>query len=142
MSETQLYDSHFTITTVDTSKYDRVSRITGTSMDSTTVMTLDINSDLYPVATNESIQLVLASTLSIDGSLNKDMAAGSAGGAGWRDVAGTGGQGVKSGPGAGGRGVNGVNGAAAEQGGNLADMFDYVCRGKIYRFEQGGEENL
>ena len=131
MSESQLYDASFTVTTLDASKYDRVSRITGTSHDSTTVMTLDLNSDLYPVQIGEKLQLVLASTLSIDGSLNKDMAAGSAGGAGWRDVAGAGGK------------INGAGGAgAAEQGGNLGDMFDYVCRGKIYRFEQGGEENL
>jgi DNA-directed RNA polymerases I, II, and III subunit RPABC3 len=44
----QLFDEHFTITTYDQSKYDRVARIGGTSHDSQTVMTLDINIELYP----------------------------------------------------------------------------------------------
>lgn len=62
---------------------------------------------------NETIQLVLASTLALDGSKDD--------GKGWRDIS-----------------------AAQQRSGEttLADMFDYVCHGKIYRFEEGDGENM
>jgi DNA-directed RNA polymerase I, II, and III subunit RPABC3 len=96
-----LFDETFTITTYDDSKYDRVSRIGATSSDNQTFMTLDINTELFPLSATESIHVVLASSLALDGSKDD--------GRGWRDVAG---------------------GEAS-----LADMFDYVCHGKIYKFE-------
>lgn len=100
--DSQLFDEHFTITSLDQSKYDRVSRIGGTSHDSQTVMTLDVNTELYPCSIGEPIHMVLASSLALDGSKDD--------GRGWRDV--------------------GQSGEAT-----LADMFDYVCHGKIYKFE-------
>jgi len=103
-TDTQLLDETLTITTLDTSKYDRVSRLGATSQDSLTIMTLDINHELFPVAIGESLHMVLASSLSLDGSKDD--------GRGWRDV---------------GRGDEA----------SLADMFDYVCHGKIYKFEDG-----
>jgi len=107
--DSQLFDEHFTITSLDQSKYDRVSRIGGTSHDSQTVMTLDINTELYPCAVGEAIHMVLATSLALDGSKDD--------GRGWRDV-GRGGQGGEA---------------------TLADLFDYVCHGKIYKFEDGDD---
>jgi DNA-directed RNA polymerase I, II, and III subunit RPABC3 len=103
-TDATLFDETFTITTLDQSKYDRVSRIGATSDDSQTVMTLDINTQIYPVSISERIQVVLATTLAIDGSKEEK---------GWRDV-----------------GRPGMGGEAT-----LADMFDYVCHGKLYKFE-------
>jgi DNA-directed RNA polymerase I, II, and III subunit RPABC3 len=105
--DSQLFDETFTITSLDNSKYDRVARIGGTSGDSQTVMTLDINTDLYPCAIGEAVHIVLASSLALDGSKDD--------GRGWRDV-----------------GRSGLGGEST-----LADMFDYVCHGKIYKFEDG-----
>lgn len=103
-ADATLFEESFTITTLDNAKYDRVSRIGATSADSQTVLTLDINSEIYPVAVGETMHMVLASSLSIDGSKEEK---------GWRDV------------------------ARSSQGGEqtLADMFEYVCHGKLYRFE-------
>ncbi|TVY13412.1 DNA-directed RNA polymerases I,II,and III subunit [Lachnellula hyalina] len=101
-TDTQLLEENLTITTLDTSKYDRVSRLGATSQDSLTIMTLDINHDLFPVSIGESLHMVLASSLSLDGTKDD--------GRGWRDLGGE---------------------------ASLADMFDYVCHGKIYKFEDG-----
>ncbi|RKF73235.1 DNA-directed RNA polymerases I, II, and III subunit RPABC3 [Golovinomyces cichoracearum] len=106
-SETQLFDENFMIDSYDNNKYERVARVGGTSADSQTVMTLDINTELFPLEIGETIHLVLASSLSLDGSKDE--------GRGWHDVA-------SSGP----------NGEPT-----LADLFDYVCYGKIYKFEDG-----
>lgn len=110
--DSQLFDEHFTVTAIDHSKYDRVARIGATSHDSQTTFTLDINTDLYPCAIGESLHMVLASTLSLDGSKDDDK--------GWRDVA-----------------RSGHGGEAT-----LADLFDYVCHGKIYKFEDGDDGNM
>ncbi|KAI6247510.1 DNA-directed RNA polymerases I, II, and III subunit RPABC3 [Erysiphe necator] len=106
-TETQLLDETVTITFVDDSKYDRVARISGTSADSQIVLTLDINTELFPLEVGENVHLVLASSLSLDGTKDD--------GRGWRDVA--------------------RNGPGGEP--TLADLFDYVCHGKIYKFEDG-----
>lgn len=106
-TETQLFDETFTVTSIDDSKYDRVARIRGTSIDAQTVMTLDINIELFNVGIGDSMHLVLASSLSLDGTKDD--------GRGWRDVA-----------------RNGLGGEPT-----LADLFDYVCHGKIYKFEDG-----
>jgi DNA-directed RNA polymerases I, II, and III subunit RPABC3 len=103
--DSHLFDEHFTITKYDQSKYDRVARISGTSLDSQTVMILDVNIELYPCAVAEPLHMVLATSLALDGSKDD--------GRGWRDVA-----------------RSGQGGEAT-----LADMFDYVCHGKIYKFE-------
>ncbi|KAG4437532.1 hypothetical protein IFR05_006966 [Cadophora sp. M221] len=109
--DSQLFDEHFTVTSFDQSKYDRVARIGGTSGDSQTVMTLDINTELYPCAVGDNLHVVLANSLSLDGSKDD--------GKGWRDVS--------------------RNGPGGET--TLADMFDYVCHGKIYKFEDGVDGN-
>lgn len=107
--DSQLFDETFTVTTLDHAKYDRVGRIGATSGDSQTVMTLDINSELFPLSIGETIHVVLATSLALDGSKDD--------GRGWRDV-----------------GRSGHGGEAT-----LADMFDYVCHGKIYKFEDGDD---
>ncbi|KAI1124648.1 DNA-directed RNA polymerases and 3 polypeptide [Nemania abortiva] len=103
--DAQLFEDTFTITKYDQSKYDRVARITGTSTDNQTTMSLDINIELFPCLVGENLQVVLATTLSLDGNRDNEER-------GWRDV----------------RGES-----------TLADMYDYVCHGKIYRFEDGSE---
>jgi len=105
--DSQLFDDTFTVTNVDTSKYDRVSRLSATSHDNQTIMQLDINTELFPTLKGESIRAVIATSLALDGSKDD--------GKGWRDL-----------------GRNGAGGEAT-----LADMFDYVCHGKIYKFEDG-----
>jgi DNA-directed RNA polymerase I, II, and III subunit RPABC3 len=104
-----LFEDSFTITSVDQSKYDRVARIFATSTDTQTIMSLDINTELFPCQQTEGLHLVLATSLALDGSKDEDK--------GWRDIA--------------------KGGQSAE--GSLADMFDYVCHGKIYKFEDGDD---
>lgn len=109
MSENVLFESSFKITDVNSSKYDRVSRIKAFSEgDSEVLLTLDVNTELYPLNVDDRMTVALALSLNLDGSKDD--------GKGWREV---------------GRG---------EQ--TLADEFDYVCHGKIYRFEEGTGENM
>jgi len=107
-TDAQLFDDTFNITAINAEKYDRVSRITGISTGNDITMTCDINTELYPCAIGDTIQLVIASTLALDGTKDD--------GKGWRAA----GQGMAS----------------------LADLFDYVCHGKIYRFEEGEGESI
>lgn len=109
MADATLFDDTFTLTGLNNQKYDRVSRVTATSTDSQTILSLDINHEIYPLAVGETVQVVLASTLNLDGT--KEEA-----GKGWREK-------------------------GAEEN-SLADMFDYVCWGKVYRFEEGEGENM
>lgn len=109
MADATLFDDTFTLTSLNNQKYDRVSRVTGTSTDSSTILSLDINHEIYPVAVGETLQVVLASTLNLDGT-KEDVSKG------WREK------------------TNEEN--------SLADMFDYVCWGKVYRFEEGEGENM
>ncbi|KZZ89480.1 RNA polymerase Rpb8 family protein [Ascosphaera apis ARSEF 7405] len=81
MSDPVLFEDTFTITSINAEKYDRVSRISCVSTDQSVNFTLDINTELYPCNTGDSISLALASTLSLDG---KDESIGSR--AAWRSV--------------------------------------------------------
>ncbi|KKA25271.1 DNA-directed RNA polymerase [Rasamsonia emersonii CBS 393.64] len=108
MSDPQLFEDTFTITAINSQKYDRVSRISCTSTDNLTTFTLDVNTELYPCQVGETISMALASTLSLDG---KDENATASGKVGWREV------------------------GMGEQ--TLANEYDYVCHGKVYRFEEG-----
>lgn len=78
MSDPTLFSDTFIVNDIAEGKYDRVSRIICTSTDNTMSFTLDINTELYPCARQENLQLVLASTLSLDGSKDD--------GKGWREV--------------------------------------------------------
>lgn len=103
-----LFEESFTITNVDQSKYDRVARIYATSTDNQTILALDANVELFPCQATEGINVVLATSLALDGSKEDEK--------GWRDTG---------------------KGPSAEA--SLADMFDYVCHGKIYKFEEGDD---
>jgi DNA-directed RNA polymerase I, II, and III subunit RPABC3 len=107
MSDSQLYEDTFALTSMNHQKYDRVGRVAGTSADNTTIMTLDVNTDLYPLQAGDNIQLLLASTLNLDGTKDDDNERG------WREK------------------------RANEQ--TLADLWDYVCYGKVYKFEEGDD---
>ncbi|KAL6860568.1 DNA-directed RNA polymerases I, II, and III subunit RPABC3 [Amphichorda felina] len=100
-----LFEDAFIVNDYDQSKYDRVARIVCKSTDEQTAMTLDINIELFPCAVGETMHVVLATTLSLDGSKDDEK--------GWRDV--------------------GKGGDAAT---TIADLYDYVCHGKIYKFEE------
>ncbi|KAG9229014.1 DNA-directed RNA polymerases I [Amylocarpus encephaloides] len=107
--DSQLFEETFTITALDHSKYDRVARLNATSEDSEVMVLLDINTQLYPCAIGENLKIVLATSLSLDGSKDD--------GKGWRDV------------------------ARADAEATLADMYDYVCHGKIYKFVDAQDGN-
>lgn len=100
-----LFEETFTVTEYDQSKYDRVARISCTSSDSQTIMVLDINIELFPCFTSDTLHVMLSTTLSPDGTKEEDK--------GWRDV-----------------------GKAGDAPATLADLYDYVCYGKIYKFEE------
>ena len=109
MSENILFENSFRIETVNSTKYDRVSRIKANSEGSQdTMLTLDVNTELYPLNVDDRMTVALALSLNLDGSKDD--------GKGWREI---------------GRG---------EQ--TLADEFDYVCHGKIYRFEEGDKDKM
>lgn len=101
-----LWEDSFQITDLATEKYARVGRVSGTSTDNLSTMTLDVNTDLYPISRGEIVQMLLASTLNLDGTKDDEK--------GWRDL-------------------------AKDQQQTLADNYDYVCYGKVYRFEEGKE---
>ncbi|CAK4033756.1 DNA-directed RNA polymerases I, II, and III subunit RPABC3 [Lecanosticta acicola] len=103
MADAQLYEESFSATQILDQTYDRVHRILGTSSDSSTSITLDINSELYPISAGETFSCLIASTLNLDGTKDE--------GQSWRKNQGL------------------------EGGGSLADMWDYVCYGKVYKVE-------
>jgi DNA-directed RNA polymerases I, II, and III subunit RPABC3 len=119
-ADSTLFNTTFRIGGVNPGKYDRVARIAATSSDSDSasqvVLTLDINTELYPLSVGESFDLCIASTLNLDGSKDTDHR-------GFRDVS-------RSGPGA----------IGTDQ--TLADSYDYVMFGKVYRFDEGEGENM
>jgi len=103
-AEATLFEDSFEITSLIADKYDRVSRVMGSSSaDSSTALTLDINHELYPLAPGDRVQMALATTLNLDGSKDER---------GWRQN---------------------------KDQNTLADLYDYVCYGKVYRFEEGEE---
>jgi len=114
MADSELYTDTFQITSLNHQKYDRVARITATSTDSTTSLSLDINTELYPLQTGETITVLLASTLSLTGGGGDSEDGAKKANRGWAELS-------RSGE------------------STLADAYDYVCRGKVYRFEEAEE---
>jgi DNA-directed RNA polymerase I, II, and III subunit RPABC3 len=113
MADAQLFEETFIVNNKNKEKYDRVSRLSGTSTDGSLTFTLDINHELWPVNEGQTINLVLATTLALDGT-TKEGAETS-----WRNV-------------------------SKANTSTLADLFDYVCYGKNYRFEdaEAGTETV
>ncbi|MCJ1357045.1 MAG: DNA-directed RNA polymerases I, II, and III subunit RPABC3 [Icmadophila ericetorum] len=108
MADAQLFEDTVTISSLNNQKYDRVTRISASTELGDVYLTLDINHELFPCAQGDRLQVILASTLNMDGSKDDEK--------GWREV------------------------GAGES--SLADYYDYVCYGKIYRFEEGEGENM
>ena len=78
MGDANLFSDTFQVTAVNFFKYERVSRLTANTENGDTSLELDINAELFPCAVGDRLQLLIASTLSLDGS--KDASKG------WRDV--------------------------------------------------------
>lgn len=111
MSST-LFDDIFKITSVESNRYDRVSRITAQSTTSTDInLTLDINSELFPIQKGNTITLAIAQTLSIDGEETSATTI-----SGWRE------------PRPGDR--------------SLADDYDYVMYGTVYKFDEAAGDKM
>lgn len=108
MSDSQLFLDSFSITKVIPGKYDRAHRMVAQNEDASITLTLDVNIELFPIEPTDHLDLMLASTLSLDGTRDD--------GKGWRDV------------------------GKGEQ--TLADSWDYVCHGKVYRFEDADDEKM
>lgn len=66
-SDNELLNDTFTITELDNKRYDRVSRISCTSADSTLTMTLDINHELFHCQVGDAINMVLVNSIELDG---------------------------------------------------------------------------
>lgn len=105
-NDATLFDDSFRITDLDQSKYDRVARIKAisTTAEMSTQLTLDVNTELFPCAISDNMKVILATSLTLDGSKDEET--------GWRDA-------TKS----------------SDAAPTLADAFDYVCHGRIYKFE-------
>ncbi|KAF5193630.1 Dna-directed rna polymerases ii and v subunit 8a [Thalictrum thalictroides] len=98
-----LFEDIFTIIRMnpDGKKFDKVSRVEVEGEHFNTKMQLDVNTDIYPLHDNEKFTMVLAPTLSLDGT--PDTGYFTPGGR-------------KS----------------------LADKFEYVMHGKLYKISEGG----
>lgn len=77
-TDSNLFSSTFRLTEINDLKYDRVARLFASTDDGSTILTLDVNSELFPCTVGDKLQVLLASTLSLDGSRDD--------GKGWRDV--------------------------------------------------------
>ncbi|KAK1755967.1 hypothetical protein QBC47DRAFT_299955 [Echria macrotheca] len=107
-SDAQVFEDDFRVNNLSDPKYDRVDRIYCTSTDGQTAMELDINKELFPCSIGDNLHVVIATSLSLDGSKDDDR--------GWRDVSKVG---------------------AGEA--TLADMFEYVTYGKVYKYDDGDD---
>ncbi|KAK9368667.1 hypothetical protein V1509DRAFT_622394 [Lipomyces kononenkoae] len=108
---TPLFDDLFTVTTLDSKRYDRVSRITATSNSASDIhLTLDVNTELFPITVGEILSIAIAKTLATESS-----SAGNSSSS-WREP------------------------KPGERG--LADDYDYVMYGTVYKFEEGKTDNI
>lgn len=99
-----LFEDMFNVESVDTARYNKVARIVGQSSTSQDIkITLDINAELFPVKTNDSLTITLANSLG-----NESLVVASNGS--WRPP------------------------KADEK--SLADDYDYVMYGTVYKFEE------
>lgn len=104
-----LFEDMFTVDSTDPGRYNRVCRITGHSLTSKDItITLDINSELFPVKENDSLTITLASTLGNESSMITSNGS-------WRPPK----QGERS----------------------LADDYDYVMYGTVYKFEENADND-
>ncbi|KAJ1025221.1 hypothetical protein NDA16_002725 [Ustilago loliicola] len=122
MDPTNLFDTQFVVNQIDPDgkKFDRVSRIIASSPSLEMTLSIDIATDIWPVSEGQQLTFQLASTLKKDTTTSsktdaadgdaQDAAAQAAERDAWRlDQPGNGG---------------------------IADDFDYVMYGKIYRYDE------
>lgn len=94
----------FIVESTDSARYNKVSRITGHSSTSQDIkLTLDINKELFPVKSNDSLTVVLASSLGNESSMLTSNGS-------WRPP--------------------------KPEDRSLADDYDYVMYGTVYKFEE------
>ncbi|KAK4344879.1 hypothetical protein RND71_035055 [Anisodus tanguticus] len=112
-----LFEDIFTVTQKDPDrkKFDRVNRIEAQSEQFDMYMLLDINTEIYPMRVKEKFMMVLASTLNLDGTpdtgyfiQDKQIVSAS----------------------------EGYNHLGDKK--SLADKFEYVMHGKLYRISEEG----
>ncbi|KAI3956234.1 hypothetical protein MKW98_017039 [Papaver atlanticum] len=98
-----LFEDIFTVNNMDPDgkKFDKVSRIEARSEQFDMFMHLDVNTEVYPLRTGDKFTMVLASTLSLDGTPDTGYFT----------------QGARK---------------------SLADKFEYVMHGKLYRIGEEG----
>ncbi|KAK3379964.1 hypothetical protein B0T24DRAFT_176689 [Lasiosphaeria ovina] len=115
-SDAFLFHDRFTIDEINDKKYDRCERLYGKNVGnssedgepSSVVIELDVNKELFPTKVGDSVDIVIASTLNLDGTKEDDK--------GWRD-----------------------DRKRDDDKASLADNYDYVCHGKVYKFEDGSD---
>jgi DNA-directed RNA polymerases I, II, and III subunit RPABC3 len=112
MSENILFDGQFVVDDINCSKYDRVSRIKATSVSGGVGGPMQMILDIN----SELWKVEQGNNLNVQLALSLNLDGSKDDGKGYRDV---------------GRG---------EQ--TLADEFDYVMYGKIYRFQESNGENM
>lgn len=107
---TTLFDDIFKVNSVDSARYDRVSRIIAQSNSSEDVqLTLDVNTELFPLSKGSNVTVAIAQSLSLDGDVSMPAS-------GWREP------------------------KPGEQ--SLADDYDYVMYGTIYKFEESSGDKI
>ncbi|PVU96058.1 hypothetical protein BB559_002508 [Furculomyces boomerangus] len=125
-----LFSDLFSVKDVDKDgkKFDRVSRIGARSENYDMELTLDVNSELYPLDHGDKFSLVLSSSLSLS---NAQGSLQSAGGMYSQQASG-----LDSGMG-GSYGKSDVSWRSVVSGAerSLADDYDYVMYGRVYRFD-------
>lgn len=106
---TILFEDMFNVESVDAARYNKVSRIIGQSSTSQDIkITLDINSELFPVKKQDSLTITLASSLGNESSMLTSNGS-------WRPP--------------------------KNNDRSLADDYDYVMYGTIYKFEENSEDD-
>ncbi|CAG60831.1 uncharacterized protein GVI51_J03905 [Nakaseomyces glabratus] len=108
---TTLFDDIFTISEVDPGRYNNVCRIeAGSTTQEQCKLTLDINTNLFPVQVNEQLTVTVASSLDVDDDDKAKVNDSTGASRSWRP------------PQPGDR--------------SLADDYDYVMHGTAYKFEE------
>lgn len=85
MRKNILFQDIFEVSDIDPhgKKFDKVSRVLGNSENMAMELTLDLNTEIFPMAVTEKFTLVLASSLSTEASVSESLLNEP-----WRDVAG------------------------------------------------------
>ncbi|KAJ3026093.1 UNVERIFIED_CONTAM: hypothetical protein HDU68_006202 [Siphonaria sp. JEL0065] len=94
-------------------KFDRVSRLNATSEAADTEIILDINTEIYPMSISDKFTLSLATSLNLDSSASTSATTGGKKES-WRDTSNQ---------------------------RSLADEYEYVMFGKVYKYDETGGKN-